>query len=294
MRLYKKKQLGSYPYITVVFTITVALLVLGLFAILLLHATRLTKVIKENVEVQVFLHKNLNDNEIVRIGKQLSAKPYTDITDGQPQVRFISKDEAAQEFIKDTGENFVKFLGDNPLRDAYTIKIKEEYVEADKLKIIKKEIAEIEGVFEVVYVEALVEAINKNLTKVSIVLLTFAAILLITVIILINNVIKLALFSQRFLIRSMQLVGATAWFIQRPFVLRAGLHGFISGVIASGLLYAGLQYATRQLPELSRIQETDKIFILLLALIFIGTLIGALSAKRSVGKYTRLSLDELY
>lgn len=294
MRLYKKKQLGSYPYITVVFTITVALLVLGLFAILLLHATRLTKVIKENVEVQVFLHKNINDNEIVRIGKQLSAKPYTDILDGQPQVRFISKEEAAQEFIKDTGENFIKFLGDNPLRDAYSIKIKEEYVEADKLKVIKKEISEIEGVFEVVYVEALVEAINKNLAKIGIVLLTFAAILLITVVILINNVIKLALFSQRFLIRSMQLVGATAWFIQRPFVLRAGFHGFISGVIASGLLYTGLQYATMQLPELRRIQEADKIFILLLVLIFIGTLIGALSAKRSVGKYTRLSLDELY
>ncbi len=290
----KKKKLGSYPYISVVFSITLALFVIGLFGLLLLHTNHLTQSIRENVTMQIYLNKNIAENDKIKINKLISSKPYVAKIAGQPAVEFISKDEAAKQFIEETGEDFSNFLGENPLRDAFNIKINANYQQADSLNIIKNELAKIDGIFEVVYVESLVNAINRNMAKISMVLLGFAVLLLFTIVILINNTIKLALFSQRFLIRSMQLVGAKTGFIRAPFVRYAAFHGFISGLLASVLLYSLIYYADLKIPELKGLQITNEILSLFGLLILLGVVISTCSTYIAVNKYLKMSLDELY
>ncbi|MTI22068.1 ABC transporter permease, partial [Fulvivirga sp. RKSG066] len=177
---------------------------------------------------------------------------------------------------------------------AYILKIAPEFQENEKLRNIKQDVEDMNGVFEVVYIESLVDSINKNMTKISLVLLGFAAILLLTVVMLINNTIKLALFSQRFLVRSMQLVGAKPGFIQKPFLLRASLHGALAGLIASLMLFILMNFANDRVEDLATLQETDKILILFASLLVIGSLIGFSSTYKAIKKYLRMSLDELY
>lgn len=289
-----KKKLGSYPYFSVVFSISLALFVIGLFGLLLLHTQKLTQIIKENVEVQIYLNKFITESDKIKINKTLASKAFVFVKDGEAQIEFLSKEDAAQQFIKDTGEDFVEFLGENPLHDAYTIKLRPEFQNSEQLKIIKAEIESIPGIYEVTYVESLINSINKNVTQVSLILASFAAILLITVAILINNTIKLALFSQRFLIRSMQLVGATSSFIQKPFLIRASLHGTLAGIGACIVLIALLLYANQQVPELTALQERDNIGLLFIFIIFSGTIIGFFSTYYAVKKYLKMSLDDLY
>lgn len=242
----KKKKLGSYPFFSVVFSVTLALFVMGLLGLLLLLTSNLTKVIQENVEVQVFLNKNLSENERVKIIKTLSIKDYVIRRDGEAMVQLITKEEAAKQFAEETGEDFVSFLGDNPLRDVVSVKIDPAYQEASNLVEIKKEIEFIRGVYEVSYVQSLINSINNNVKKISYVLIGFAMLLLIVVVVLIHNTIKLALFSQRFLIRSMQLVGATARFIRLPFLQRAIGFGLIAGVVSMVMIALLMRYADTQ------------------------------------------------
>ncbi|WP_234462512.1 cell division protein FtsX [Adhaeribacter terrigena] len=290
----RKKKLGRYPQLMVIFSTTLALFVIGLFGMLLLHAAKLSDKVKENLEMQVYLNRDLTEMQLVRLQKTFALKEYIAYKGSEPQVRFYSKDEGAKEFIKGTGEDFLQFLGENPLRDAYILRINPEYAEAANLKKIKTDLESIDGVFEVQYVENLFNSINQNLRKISLILLSFAAILTLVVVVLINNTIKLALYSQRFLIRSMQLVGATAYFIQRPFLNRATMQGVISGLLASILLYMLLQYAYYEFPDLLLLRDEKQLALLMGFLMVLGTIIGFLSSYRAVKKYMRASLDELY
>lgn len=289
----KKRKLGSYPFASVVFSITVALLVLGLFGWLLLHSSRLGTQIQENIEVQVYLNKNISQSDITKIRTAIAAKPYTLVKE-VPQITLITKEEAAQQFVEATGEEFKEFLGDNPLRDLFAVKIKGSYQALDSLNMIKAEIEGMRGVFEVEYEESLIESINQNLTKIGFILLGIAIFALLVVIILINNTIKLALFSQRFLIRSMQLVGATSSFIQRPFLYRSMLYGFFAGVLACGIIYGFTMYMNNMIEGLEELQDVNG-FILLFGLILVmGIIVGYFSSLRAIRKYLKMSLDELY
>ena len=294
LKTHKKKKLGSFPYVSVVFSITLALFVIGLFGLLILHSNQLKDSIRDNITVQIYLDKFIKENDKIRINKLLNQKHYIARVGDQAQIEFVSKEEAAKAFIESTGEDFIDFLGDNPLRDAFTIKIDPSYQQLDSLRNIEKELEKVDSVFEVVYVQNLVQSINKNITKISLVLIGFTIILLVTIAVLINNTIKLALFSQRFLIRSMQLVGAKAWFIIFPFVKRSVLHGIVSGLIASGLLYALLQYANSVIEELKQLQSVKELLILAAFIILLGLIIGATSTYSAVRKYLKMSLDELY
>jgi cell division transport system permease protein len=293
-KVRKKKKLGSYPYVSVVFSISLALFVIGLFGFLMIHTSHLTDSIRENVTMQIYLDKFANENDKIKINRILTSKPYIAVVDNKPQIEFISKEQAAEVFIKDTGEDFIEFLGDNPLRDAFNIKLNTSYQQLDSLKLIKAELTRISGVFEVVYVESLVESINNNLAKVGIILMSFSIILLITIVILINNTIKLALFSQRFLIRSMQLVGAKHGFIINPFVRRAALHGLIAGLLACLILYGLLNYANLKFTELKSLQRLEEILVLFGGIVVLGIIIGSMSTFKAVNKYLKMSLDELY
>lgn len=290
----KKKKLGSYPYVSVVFSIFLALFAIGLFGLLLLLTQQLSGIIRENVEIQVYLDKNVTKNQKIKLEKTIGSKSFVAVKDGEPQIRFISKEQAAEKFIEETGEDFLTFLGENPLRDAFAIKILAEAQNKENLTFLKSKIEEMAGVYEVTYVENLITSINRNVTRISVVLLSVAILLILTVIILINNTIKLALFSQRFLIRSMQLVGATAGFIQRPFLKRSLLHGVTAGLLASAVLLGILQYANQVIVDLKKLQNIEQIASLFGFLIFTGILISLLSTYRAINKYLKLSLDDLY
>jgi cell division transport system permease protein len=290
----RKKKLGSYPYTMVVFSITMALLVVGLFGLLLVHAHKISGVVKENLEVQVFLERGLPETQLLRLQRTLAQKPYIAQRRNQPQVRFLSKEEGLQQFVDRTGENPVELLGDNPLRDAYILRLNPEYADSAQLRRISQDLREQPGVFEVTYPQTLITSVNENIRKISLVLLGFAIILLLVVAVLINNTIKLALFSQRFLIRSMQLVGATSWFIQKPFLRRATWQGVMSGFLASLLLLALLQYAYYEFDDLALLRDERLIGAVLAVLLVLGGVIGFFSSYRAVRKYLRMSLDELY
>lgn len=290
----RKKKLGSYPHTMVVFSITLALLVIGLFGLLLIHAHKLSNLVKENIEMQVYLERDLPATELLRLQQDFSRKPYIALRDNKPQVRFLSKEEGAKQFIDQTGEDFKNFLGDNPLRDAYILKIKSEFSDSLQMGRIERELKAEPGVYEVQYVQSLISSINQNVRKLSLVLLGFAVVLTVVVTVLINNTIKLALFSQRFLIRSMQLVGATPFFIQRPFLSRATWQGLVSGILSALLLLALLQYAYLQVADLRILRDDRLIGALLLVMVGLGGGIGFLSSYRAVRKYLGMSLDELY
>ncbi len=244
--------------------------------------------------MQVFLQKYTTENDRIKLTRMISGQPFVAKENDKALVTFISKEKAAEDFIKDTGEDFIQFLGENPLRDAFVINIDPTWQHADSLKMAKTTLAKLDGVYEVSYVESLVDAINKNLSKISFGLLVLAVLLVVTITILINNTIKLALFSQRFLIRSMQLVGATSTFITMPFLRRSMMHGAVAGIIASAALFGLLNYANMKIPELELLQDTRELQILFALLITAGVLIMVISTYNAVNKYLKMSLDELY
>lgn len=290
----KKKKVGKYPGGLILFSMTIALFLIGFCGLLAVQSKRLVTYIRENYEVRAFLDKNIDTKVVERLNQSLAGKPYVAMVNDTPQVSFVSKDVAAREFIAETKENFEDFLEDNPLRDSYRIKLREDYFEEAKLKAIKNDLEQLDGVADVVYQENIVDSINRNITKIYLVMSIFAVLLLLIIVVLMNNTIRLALYSQRLLIRSMQLVGATNGFITRPFLMRGFSQGLISGLIAAGLVVGVLQLALYNLPELGVLQDPVKLAILLGGIVVLGIIIGLLSTFQAVNRYLGVSLDELY
>lgn len=290
----KRTKLGRFKFASVLFSTTLSLFILGLFGVIVIQAKTLTKLIRENIEVQLFLNKGLSEQTIAEITRTLKSKSYISEKEDGSGFKFISQEEAAKEFLENTGEDFTSFLDDNPLRDSFTLAIAEEYQTSEMMADIVEELRMIEGVFEVTYMADLVDSINQNLTKVALVLGGFILILMFTVIMLINNTIKLALFSQRFLIRSMQLVGATRGFIRMPFISRALLFGIISGIMASTLLYGLIEYTKANIDGFAMLQDYTLLYGLFGVLIIVGAALSVFSTLQAVNKYLNMSLDELY
>ena len=290
----QKRKLGSFPFLSVIFSITLSLVVMGIFGVSFIYLKTLTSIVQSNVEIQVYLDKFIIDHDMKRLQKILTTRPYIRSGDAAENINFISKEMAAEVFIRDTGEDFTKFLGDNPLRDAFSVKITNQYQSVDSLKAIEIDLRRLPGVYEVVFQESLIASINKNLRKIGVLLLGMTLILLVAVIVLINNTIRIALFSQRFLIRSMQLVGATKGFIRWPFLKRSLIYGLVSGILASGIIFGIIEFAQHQIDDLDKLYAEEPLFILFAVLIFLGLLISYLSTLSSMRRYFKISLDELY
>jgi cell division transport system permease protein len=291
---FKKKKLGSYPYISVVFSITLALFAVGVFGALVIYSKELEGIVRENVKIQVYLKNQLTKEQTKQIRKQLQSSYFVSKSDPDKSIEFVSREEAAKQFIKETGEDFKRFLGENPLRDAYLVKIDPAYHEKATLAKIKEHTEKISGVYQVFYVENVIDSINQNVAKIGLVLMGLVALLLVTVVLLINHTVRLALFSQRFIIRSMQLVGAKRWFIQRPFLFQALWHGALAGALACVLLYSLISFATHRIEDLIVIQNTNRLYLLAGSLFLLGMIVAVISTYRAVAKYLRLSLDELF
>ncbi|WP_420151603.1 cell division protein FtsX [Spirosoma sp.] len=289
-----KKKVGTYPSGIILFSLTLALFLVGFCGLLAIQSKQLVTYIRENYEVRVFLDKGLSSKKVGALSRTIAEQPYVLITNGEPQITLVTKDEAAKEFIAETKEDFSKFLGENPLRDSYRVKLNEAYFEEAKLQEVKQDLEQINGVFEVVYQENLVDNINRNITKIYIVMSAFALALLLIIVVLMNNTIRVAIHSQRLLIRSMQLVGATNSFITRPFLGRGMWQGFLAGILAIMLLLVGWEIAKHNLPELGAFQDLTKVAALMAGLVGLGVLIGFLSTFQAVHRYLGLTLDELY
>jgi cell division transport system permease protein len=290
----RKKKLGSYPFVSTVFSITMALLVLGVFGTLLIYSKELERIVRENVTIQVYLKSNVNEAQRLQVAKNLSAQYFIPKDKKESNIRFESKEQAAERFIKDTGEDFRTFLGENPLRDSFVILVDPAYQNQQSLAKIKTDVEQINGVFQVDYPETNISSLNDNLATIGLVLIGVAALFLVAVVVLINDALRLALFSQRFLIRSMQLVGAKSWFIQRPFLFRALIHGLMAGLMASGVILGLVYFANERIEALRLVQNQSRMTTLLGSLILMGIFVAVLSTYRAVSKYLKLSLDELY
>lgn len=278
-----------------VFTISLALFNLGLFGILLISGNQLSKIIRQNFEIQIFMAKDFDPASLNQVSEMLAVKPYLAKNEfGKPEIEYISKEEAGKKFMKETGEDFSQFLGENPLRDAFTIKIAESFLDENQIKSIKADLVKIPGTFEVVYVESLVETIQKNLAKVSAIFLVVAFLSVVTVIWLIRNTIKLSVYAQRFLIRSMVLVGAEPWFIQKPFVFRMLGQGFGGGLLASVFLLICLQASVEFYPPVKTVFVAEQIGIMLIGLMVSGSLLAGISTLFSIRRFVYQRLDELH
>lgn len=278
----------------IIISLTAALFLIGFCGLLVVQSKKLVSIIRQNIEVRVFVDKGTSEAGQDSIFTLIRSKPYVQRSADSAAIDFVSKESAAAEFMEGTKEDFTAFLGENPLRDSYRVRVHEDYFEERKLKTIKADLEKMDNVYEVVYQENLADAINKNITKLYIILASFAVVMLIIIVLLINNTIKLAIYSQRFLIRSMQLVGATNGFIQRPFLLRGATQGIVSAVIAAFFLVLLQQAAVRNVEGLALLQEYDKMAFVIGLMVVLGIMIGIVSTTQSLHRYLKMSLDDLY
>ena len=288
-----KKTFGNFPFISVVFSVSLSLLLLGIFSFFVLSSFEVKKLIQENTELNIYLNKDISSSQVDQIKTILYTKDYV-LAKDESTLNYISSADAAKEFAQEIGEDFVDFLGNNPLRDLIILKINSDYFEFEKLSEIEKNILDIPGVYEVDYSKEMINDINKNIRNISLVFTGIFFILFLISIILINNTLKIALFSQRFLIRSMQLVGATSNYILKPFILRGLAYGFISGIISSALLYLVIIFINEKINASNMIVGIEKLSTIFIMLIFTGILMVMISTYTSVNKYLNSTLDDLY
>lgn len=278
------------------FSSFLALCVTGIIVCIILFALSLTNNIRNNVELHVYL-RDISETERLHLIKVLSSKDYVSKQKGVAQISYLSKEEAEQKFISKNGNDHKNILTINPFKASLKVKIHPNYSSSLDLQKAKNNIETISGVFEVNLTKdwkEILDSINNNLQKVVIFLISFMIISILTIVIMTNNTIKLALYSQRFLIRSMQLVGAKHSFIMKPFLQRSFSHGFISGLFASILLNGCIQYAIHNINDLNLLYDSEKILILLSSLPFVGALINITSTYSAVQRHLKMSLDELY
>ena len=285
-RFTRRRLTGSR--ITTIVSIALVLFAIGLAGLLVLHTKKLSDYVKENIGFTVYMNKNVKEADIVKLQKELDAHAYVRSTE------YISEEKAAENYQKELGVQFVQFIGYNPLHTSIEVHFKSEYSRAAFFEQVIEEVKKNPIVSEVTYQKSLIQEVNDNVRKISVLLLGFSVLLLIIAITLINNTIRLSVYSKRFLIKSMQLVGATESFIRGPFLRTSLLHGFISALLAIGLLIGVIYVSRQQIPEIISLQSIDLFLILFASVILTGFIISWISTYFAVRKYLRIKTDHLY
>jgi len=275
-------------YISTVFGIAMVLLMVGMLGLILVHANNLSRYIKENMVVNVFVDEGARETDVLQFQRQLDNNTFV------KRTQYVSKELAARNLQKDLGEDFVRFLGVNPLSQSIDVYMKADYANNADLTRFANELRKNPLVKEVKYQQSLVEQMNQNITSISLVILAFAAIFVVVSVALINNTIRLAIYSQRFLIKSMQLVGATKGFIRRPFLLYGIWHGLLGALIATILLVGTLYFAYQQVPDLIVLQNYYEFGIIFLGIVVLGIFIAGFSTLLAVNRFLRLKIYQLY
>lgn len=284
---YSQRRLKT-SYVSTVVGVTLVLYMLGLLGLIIMHANKLSDYVKENIGFTVFLNEDVKEVDIIQLQKTLDAREYVKSTE------YITSEKAAEDMKKEIGEDFVTFLGYNPLPPSIDIRFKADYANTDSLNTLQKELEKNSFVKEVSYQESLVSGVNENLRKISLIILGFSALLLVISIALINNTIRLSVFSKRFLLRTMQLIGATENFIRKPFLLRGIVQGIIASVVAIILLVFTLYFVQKEVPELEELQDAFLFIKLFIFVMVLGIVISWVSTYLAVRKYLRIKTDYLY
>ncbi|NHA05412.1 cell division protein FtsX [Mucilaginibacter sp. HC2] len=275
-------------YISTVFGIAMVLLMVGLLGLFLVYANNISRYVKENIVLNIFVDDAAHETDVLQLQKQLESNVMV------KQTQYVSKELAARNLQKDLGEDFVKFLGYNPLSQSIDVYLKADYTNNKDIEKFKAELLKNPLIKEVKYQQSLVDQMNQNVTSISLIILIFAGIFVVLSVALINNTIRLAIYSQRFLIKSMQLVGATKSFIRKPFLLYGIWHGLLGGLIAIILLVGTLYVAYRNIPDLVFLQNYTEFGIVFLGVIGLGIFISGFSTFLAVNKFLRLKIYDLY
>lgn len=284
---HTKRRLRS-SYLTTIISISLVLFMLGMLGLIVLNAQQISTHVKENIGFSIILKKGIKDQEIKHLQDLLDTEPFVKTT------LFINPDHAAKEFEETLGEDFVQFIGENPLLPSIDVKLNAAYANPDSLTMIGNTLMENTQIKEVFYQPDLVDAVNQNMQKISFYLLGFSALLLVIAMALINNTIRLAIYSKRFLIKTMQLVGAKHAFIRKPFVIQGIGNGIVAALIAIGLIITFLYYLQQQMPELIDAKNIELYGALFLIVVFLGIIISWISTNLAVRKYLRIKSGDLY
>jgi len=275
-------------YISTVFGIAMVLSMVGLLGLILVEANNLSNYVKENIVLNVYVDDAAHETDVLQLEKQIEANPM--VKDAQ----YVSKELAARNLQKDLGEDFVKFLGYNPLSQSIDVYLKAEYANNADIERFKTDLLKNPMIKEVKYQKSLVDQMNDNITTISLVILAFSAIFVVLSVALINNTIRLAIYSQRFLIKSMQLVGATKGFIRKPFLLYGIWHGILGALIAILILVGTLSLAYKEVPDLVILRNYTEFGIIFVGIVGLGIFISGFSTYLAVNKFLRLKIYNLY
>ena len=282
-----KSKLRS-SYLTLVISVSLVLFLLGVLGLVLINAKELSDYFRESLSFSVMLNDDAKEADIRMLQKDLDAKLYVKSTE------YVSKEEAAVKMKEDLGEDFINFLGDNPLPPSIDVYLYASFTSPDSVAKIEKYVLEYPFVKEVYYQESLLFLINENVRKISFFLLVISSFLFLIALTIINNTIRLSIYSKRFLIRTMQLVGATRSFIRRPFLVQSAFHGLMAALIAMSLLMGMLYLIEKEFLMMFTFESTNLLLLLGASLIITGVLINMISTFFSVNRYLSISEDKLY
>ncbi len=284
---YQKRRLIS-SYFSVVISISLVLFLLGLLSILVLNTKRVADHFKEQIALSIYLKDSAKEVEIDQLEKKLSLAEYTKSTN------FISKDQAAKAYKEEIGEEFMDFLGFNPLQNSIDVYFNADYVSEVKIAKIKRDLMEYDFVDEVLYDKPLIAMLNDNIKKLSFWMLIISGIFTFIAVLLINSSIRLSVYSKRFIIKTMQMVGATKSFIRRPFIWRSVKLGMIGSLVSISGMAVVLYYLNESFPELQIIQEELLIGAIFLGIFLLGVIITWISTFFATQRFLNLKTDELY
>ncbi|TRZ44474.1 cell division protein FtsX [Robertkochia solimangrovi] len=284
---YQKRKLIS-SYFSVILSIALVLFLLGVLGLLVLNTKKLADHFKEQVAISVFLKDSAKEVEINQLQKSLAMADYT------RSAEFVSKDDAAEEHSKEIGENFLEFLGYNPLQNSIDVHLNAAYVSTDSIQKIADHIAEKDFVAEVAYDSPLISLLNENVKRMSFWILIASGVFTLIAVLLINSSIRLSVYSKRFIIKTMQMVGATKRFIRRPFIwksIKLGMVGSLIAIIAMGSL---LYYADIRFPQLGLLSDPIHLAILFGGIFLTGIVITWISTYIATQRFLNLRTDDLY
>ena len=284
---YQKRRLRS-SYLSVIISIALVLFLVGFLGVILLKTNTISNHFKEKVAITIFLNDNAKSNDVEILKAELKKAEYA------KDVVYISKKEAAEIYADEIGEDFVEFLGDNPLKNAIDVTLKSDFVTPEKMNEIEKQLLIRSIVAEVVYDKPLIELLTKNINRISFWMLLLSAIFTLIAVVLINSSIRISIYSKRFTIKTMQMVGATKGFIRRPFIWKSIKLGIIGALVSNAGLIGFIIYINKMVPEIELLSDYKELGILFLFIIIMGVLITWLSTFFATQRFLNLRTDELY
>ena len=274
--------------VSVIISLSLVLFVVGLLSLVLINAQKLSNYVKENIGFSIMIKEDIKEIELIEFNKILDAEDFTKST------RFISKEQATKELEKDLGEDFVSFLGYNPIMASIDVKLNSSYANNDSLQNISSRLEKSDIVYEVFYQKNLIKKLNSNVGKISFFLICISLVLFFIAFALINNTIRLSVYSKRFIIKTMRLVGAENSFIQKPFLITGVYQGLYSAIFAIFMLIGSIQLIQNETATILNINDLQIIGLVFIVLFCSGIIISGTSTFFAVRKFIYLNEGELY